>query len=285
MTGKSGTQGTSGQTELKTPPSTPPRTRTLTPARSLSWQRLGHPAIAPAILMLLLASVLLLPLAGARIYGRWETTVLKYAPWLERFRPARSDPSVVFDLYFVPDHQQRPTPLDPADYSADALRGIWKGEPAVWVGLNFDVRRIGWFAPTIETTRLETRLQPNPFKPDDTWSNANLEASKAAFVAILRDPARKSRPDLAARFLDGDHVKGRKLWWGVLWNYATLATLAAFCFSIASQPAWWRRWASRRRLARGRCGRCAYDLQAMKTLNAAVRCPECGEQWELDPTP
>jgi len=274
------------QGALHTPTSIGPRV--LTPARVSRWQHVGHPAIAPILLALLLASVLLLPLAGARIYGRWETTVLKYAPWLERFRPARRDPSVVFDLYFVPDHQQKPTPLNPTDSSADALQGVWKGDASVWVGLTFDVRRIGWFAPTIETTRLETRLQPNPFDPDHEWSKSNLEESRAAFAAILRDPAQKNRPDLATLFLEGNAVKGRTLWWGIAWNTATLATLALFCTSLIIQPAWWRRRISRRRLRRNHCGRCNYSLEATQAKgahNAKVQCPECGEQWGVEDVP
>jgi hypothetical protein len=274
------------QGALHTPTSKGPRV--LTPASATRWQHVGHPAIAPILLALLLASVLLLPLAGARIYGRWETTVLKYAPWLERFRPARHNPSVVFDLYFVPNHEQKPAPLNPTDYSADAMQRIWKGDPAVWVGLTFDVRRIGWFAPTIETTRFETRLQPNPFKPDHEWSKSNLESSKAAFAAILRDPKQKNRPDLATLFLDGDAIKGRTLWWGIAWNTATLATLALFCTSLIIQPAWWRRRISLRRLRRNHCGRCNYSLEATQAReghDAKVQCPECGEQWGVEDVP
>ncbi len=262
--------------------------RVLTPARATRWQHVGHPAIAPVLLALLLASVLLLPLAGARIQGRWESTVLKYAPWLERFRPARHNPSVVFDLYFVPNHEQKPTPLNPTDYSADAMQRIWKGDPAVWVGLTFDARRIGWFAPTIETTRFETRLQPNPFNPDQEWSRSNLESSKAAFAAILRDPVQKNRPDLATLFLEGDTVKGRTLWWGIAWNAATLATLALFCTSLIIHPAWWRRRISHRRLRRNHCGRCNYSLEATQAKaahDAKVQCPECGEQWGVEDVP
>ncbi len=253
--------------------------RVLTPPRSARWKHLGHPLLALVLVVLLLASVAMLPLGGARVYGRWETTVLGLLPALERVRPSRRDPSANVFYYFVPGPDRRPRALDPADYSADALAGIWKGDPAVWVGVNVDVRRIGWFAPTIETTRVEVTLEATPFAPSDAWSRENLDASRDALAALLRDPAGKNRPDLAAKLLAGNSVTARTIWWGVLWNGATLATLALACVSLALQPAWWRRWVSRRRLRRGLCGTCAYDLSATAEDGGSLRCPECGSAW------
>lgn len=262
--------------------------RVLTPTRTSRWKRLGHPLLAPALIALLLASVALLPLGGARVYGRWETTVLRFVPLLERLRPARRDPSANVFYYFVPGPDQRPRALDPTDYSADALAGIWKGDPAVWAGVNVDVRRIGWFAPTIETTRVEVRLESNPFASTDAWSRDNMTPSREAFAALLRDPSGKNRPDLAEKFLAGNTVTARTIWWGVLWNYGTLAALALLCVSVALQPAWWRGWVSKRRLRRGLCGTCAYDLSATAATAAtaaAVRCPECGSAWAVGSGP
>jgi hypothetical protein len=253
--------------------------RVLTPPRSARWKHLGHPLLAPALLAALLASVAMLPLGGARVYGRWETTVLRLLPVLERVRPARRDPSASIFYYFVPGPDGRPRGVNSTDYSWDETSNIWKGDPAVWVGVNVDVRRIGWFAPTIENTRVEVRLEVTQFAPGDAWSEANLNSSREAFAAMLRDPAGKNRSDLAERFLAGNSVTARTIWWGVLWNYATLAALALLCVSVALQPAWWRGWVSKRRLRRGRCGTCAYDLSATAEDGGSLRCPECGSAW------
>jgi hypothetical protein len=245
-------------------------------------QRLGHPAIAPVLVVLLLTSVAALPLAGARIRGRWERTVVELVPWLAELRPASSQPTVVFDLYFVPNAKGEPVPVDPMDTSQQILQDIWNGMPAVWVGMTYDVRRVGWFAPTVETVRVERRGPFNPYKREDAWSTANLDASVAAFEAILRDPAKRNRPDLADAFARGDRVIGRRLWWGIAWNYATLAALAALGATIVAQVSWWRHWLARRRIRKNRCGRCGYDLEGVAPVESAVKCSECGARWGVE---
>jgi hypothetical protein len=72
-----------------------------------------------------------------------------------------------------------------------------------------------------------------------------------------------------------DQSHARVLWWGYAHNLVSIATLAAFLWSLGwvrDVPGWVRRRRAARRVARGVCPRCAYPLRG---LEDGV-CPECG---------
>lgn len=73
-------------------------------------------------------------------------------------------------------------------------------------------------------------------------------------------------------------VTERAVWWGYLWNGATLAAIVGAAASLVTMPFWFlerrtERIAKRRR-ARGLCARCGYQVRT--GAGALATCPECG---------
>jgi hypothetical protein len=97
---------------------------------------------------------------------------------------------------------------------------------------------------------------------DETWSDVITVAPRAAiratglcwFGAIPLAPSIDGTPEATARFI-------RLSYW-----------MIAAAFGIAPARLAFARWRRRRRLRRGWCGKCGYDL----TGNVSGVCPECG---------
>jgi hypothetical protein len=114
------------------------------------------------------------------------------------------------------------------------------------------------------------------------WSNAQLNEVREQ---LFTNPS--MRPSIRAAMTDwtdlasGNIQETTILWGGVAHNAVAITLFAALLYSLTGWPAWFaahplsRR---ARRIARGLCPSCGYDLRGIE----ACLCPECGRPLTLD---
>jgi hypothetical protein len=162
--------------------------------------------------------------------------------------------------------------IDPEVESWDELSALLdRGEPVLSFVFARTERRIGFWVPTSEHFYRGVRH----YTLSGDWTESQVRRAKA----LLHDAA-ESKPErhwlvYARDVIDAPERSRRILWPGVA-RSAFAATLAlGLILSILGWPAWFARrpWSRRRRrLERGQCPGCGYDLRGVES----PRCPECG---------
>jgi len=136
-----------------------------------------------------------------------------------------------------------------------------------------DVRCYGTWAPVTESRLWHARLSTVSWRAlpdlgaDDRLAHlmSAVPAERRGGWAALWPP--DGRPQKVAE-------EQRVVWWGYLWNAATLAALVGAAAWPFVAPFWFFQWRTERRRARGLCVRCTYQVRT--EAGALAVCPECG---------
>jgi len=141
------------------------------------------------------------------------------------------------------------------------------------------VERWGWGFPTGLTIWRTLEVLPVRGKTPDgglSFTDEDLDQARKAFLAWLRI-------DEAWEFWAvklGDRERLEQLDLGNLArNVGVVALAIATLLALAGMPRYVRVWWATRRLARGECAVCRYDLRGAALDGPRVRCPECGTEW------
>lgn len=182
----------------------------------------------------------------------------------------------------------RPPTVNIAYYaSADELRLARRGDERTWdvyynIYASSSVTRTGWWGVTDETRTLVVMadiagnpggtLRALPADILDRVTTLYLEQITSD-DPLWRRVAEQMRRSVRRTYLGGALESRRVLWAGWARNAASIVLALAFVCSLWWIPARWlerRRW---RRLARGICPDCRYELGSM---SPEAPCPECG---------
>ncbi len=151
---------------------------------------------------------------------------------------------------------------------ADAL---YSGEtPGVVCNLIHAVNTRGFWSMTSKRTIRGIRIEPL----GGQWTEQELADARAALFG------EQSRTLPSWEWIEGfedvaaeDVVTTRILWGGIVHNAFALTILSGLLYSFTGWPSWFAsRSRKSRRIARGCCPSCGYDLQGLTTTT----CPECG---------
>jgi hypothetical protein len=162
--------------------------------------------------------------------------------------------------------------VDPDHASWDRLSRLAQSEPQRVVSASFEdlTRQTGPFYPSFETRRQQVKLTP---WVDSAWSQEDLRQAREAFLSWLSVWHGSGVP------LYGDSVTSRVNLGNLLANVALALTLLLALLSLAGQRRYMRVWTMERRLRRGVCGACTYDLARIEPAEGVKTCPECGAAW------
>lgn len=164
--------------------------------------------------------------------------------------------------------------VDPEEESWDELATALSGgtTPVAVCDLRYDTRRLGLWSQVVQTERSGISIQP----VSGAWSEAQHGAAREAlFDERTRSLACWELIEAYESNLGALTRTTKVLWGGVLNDLLVVLLLAGLAYSFAGWPAWFashplsRR---SRRLARGQCADCGYDLRGLDT----GVCPECG---------
>ncbi|HYF14301.1 MAG TPA: hypothetical protein VD971_04425 [Phycisphaerales bacterium] len=114
---------------------------------------------------------------------------------------------------------------------------------------------------------------------DSDWrldDSARTPGLLAELVGKLPSWARMNVSSAVFRSAHGaaDQVE-RIVWWGRVWNGTSIMAAAVAPLSLICFPFWAFGARERRRIRRGLCTRCAYQVQT--AAGALSMCPECGQ--------
>lgn len=161
--------------------------------------------------------------------------------------------------------------IDPDHASWDRLSRLAMEQPRRVVSAKFQVttRRQGPLFPALETREQELSLSA---WVDGAWSEEDLRQAREAFFAWL---GQRGGPLMPA----GDITTSRVDLGNLLATLGLSLTFLVALLSLAGQARYMRVWRKERRLRRGVCGVCAYDLGAVEPVGGVRTCPECGAAW------
>ncbi|MFG0242672.1 MAG: hypothetical protein ACF8R9_07815 [Phycisphaerales bacterium JB054] len=169
--------------------------------------------------------------------------------------------------------------IDPQHTSWDELAAILsENEDFVARCTPYHMRlRQGFWSYVYETEHRGVEIQPLTKR----WSEDDLVAAREfLFSDQFEDSSSgywvSSFRDVAAQ----DRSTHRILWLGVAHDAFALLTFTALLYSFTGWPAWFAAhpWSRRnRRLLRGLCPECGYDIRGLST------CPECGTARDETP--
>ncbi|HYE60822.1 MAG TPA: hypothetical protein VD997_02405 [Phycisphaerales bacterium] len=131
-----------------------------------------------------------------------------------------------------------------------------------------------WY-PTWYESRRWIVMDPLGLKAGKEWSDAELARVRELFLGRLA----VTMPEQAASVRNGNALVREVRWDGVALNGLSLVVGLLLPFLAYGSPPYVRLAVARRRLARGECGCCRYELQGMVGADGRVRCPECGAVW------
>jgi hypothetical protein len=148
------------------------------------------------------------------------------------------------------------------------------------VVFTMSVERTGPWAPIVERLRASIRVEP--YEPGAFTGEQVRLARRLAAERFIRSGgegaeslAGQAWSRRAASLADGDLDEPRILWSGVGLAASAAAGIGAWAWSLGWVPRAvhaWRRRRGRRRLSRGLCPACGYELLGSE----AAACPECG---------
>jgi hypothetical protein len=170
--------------------------------------------------------------------------------------------------------------IDPSVESWDELSSLLSAGDVPIVACVFTEHnwRRGFWATTSQQHSRRVAMAPT----SGDWSDSDLAAARSVLFHQERVPALTwSSIQPWVDVSEADHRKIRVLWGGVFHDVLALGVLLLLLYSIARWPAWFaahplsRR---ARRIARGLCPSCGYDLRGIE----ACLCPECGRPLTLD---
>jgi hypothetical protein len=249
-------------------------------AAGRTWRTLRHPLALP-----LWAGVLLWSMRTLQIQRlRSDSLSLSTLGWLLDSVAGSNAGAPVNDtfeheLYAVrdPGHWRI---IDTNVDSADELTRLLSSEPERVVQVNVELVTIS--SGLVACTARETRDRVT-FAPFSSWtpSDDDREQMRRAAVdhAILRFPGPaldNDQVNRVARLRAADTGGSARVWSGYAVNVGLVVggvmTMLTLARAITATPGWPRRVRNRRRVASGRCVRCAYPV---RDLPSGV-CPECG---------
>jgi hypothetical protein len=239
----------------------------------LTWH-LHHPLVALLALAGLCASVRGLPLQGGdawidRLIGRPIQVPMGVPPGVYLLRHG-DDPSVEFQV------------INPDKESWDRLSKLVEKRPQDVLGCGYSVRiiRRGMWYPSNE---LATRqVQITSMMPDESMNNfapGELDRARKAYLDWLASPSGGNVPHEAALVAEGDSIEQSMVIGAVLRNTGTLLAAGLLLLSLWGMPDYVRVWLASRRIRKGRCGVCKYDLRGIERGEEGLKCPECGAVW------
>jgi hypothetical protein len=252
--------------------------RTRVRRRLRRW--VANPIASVVLVGVLIGDSLTLPRnSRPTVIGRQVRHVLEYLSG-QKWTPGSSDPPWT-DVYWVadPDGIQIIYPAveswGPISdlISADALP-IAECSP-------YDLaHRSGFWAPTV--THYSRGISVSPLTGE--WSDNDLTSVRLALVVESRQfPAAWELVEHWSDVAVVDRSWRQILWGGVAHNALALTVFAALLYSFTGWPAWiaQRPWSVRsRRLDRGLCLSCGYDLRGL----GGTICPECGGTSVIPPS-
>ncbi len=230
-------------------------------------RRFFHPITSLLLLALLLADVWFLPyhtlMGGYSTAGHFINHQLLNRDYPRGFR-RRPQMSIIRSADGL-------TLKDPDIDSMDAISRARLQEPRDVMDLTYspvDVR-MGFWAPTTHVQKHSILITfGENFTPDQRAAARRMfvEASGAAEQLSFAD-----FQTLATTDID----RTTTLWLGYIHNALAVAALILFLLSlrwVPQTPYWIRARIGQRRLSRGLCPRCRYNLHGLRES----RCPECG---------
>lgn len=160
--------------------------------------------------------------------------------------------------------------------AGEIAAALHNGDPALACWFEQSNERHGVWAPTVERSFRGMRT----LALGAGWDDDQIALARRAVAAYLRDPVHKSVSyGLYSSYedvFDADAASQRILWRGVALDAAAIVTLVGLLWSFSGWRAWFvsRSWSRKsRRLARGCCVSCGYDLRGIDN----PLCPECGK--------
>lgn len=137
------------------------------------------------------------------------------------------------------------------------------------------VRPHGWWYPAVESgTR---RIQVDAMSPWPAFSDR--ERSRAMEMYLQWAVQQFGHDEITRELTSGPESVDRIIWPNLVLDVSSAAVVGLLAFSVAGMPRYLRVATSERRLTRGKCGVCRYDLRSIERTEAGVRCPECGAVW------
>ena len=170
--------------------------------------------------------------------------------------------------------------IDPEVESWDELSAFFSagGPSIVQCMLTDSIDRSGFWSWTTERHFRGIVLAPI----GGDWSEEQLaDARRAIFIESNLSPASWASMQPWTDVAAADIRSVRVLWGGVAHDALAITLFGALVYSLTGWPAWFaahplsRR---ARRIARGLCPSCGYDLRGIE----ACLCPECGRPLTLD---
>jgi predicted Zn-ribbon and HTH transcriptional regulator len=180
------------------------------------------------------------------------------------------DPNVEFEI------------IDSNHQSWDRLSKLITERPADVLACSYNVRIIqrGMWFPSNELAKREVVI--TSMMADESMNNfapGELSRARKAYLAWLASPAGGNAPKEAALVENGDTLEHRMVYAAILKNAGTVVAAILLLISLRGMPEYLRVWRAGRRMKKGRCGVCKYDLSATEAINGEKRCPECGAVW------
>lgn len=161
--------------------------------------------------------------------------------------------------------------------SADELTRLMMNEPIGLFAVRFvrKVTRRGSWAPTLE--RVEQRVILQGWGKQAELSDRERDVLISAMAADLAAAGEKELARLVPR---GSLTETRWLWTGIAHNVIAAGLLLfAFISFYSLSCSGWAEWRAFRKLSRGVCPECGYDMSSVRTSDGFWRCPECGLGW------
>jgi hypothetical protein len=241
----------------------------------LTWH-LHNPLVALLAAAALFISFRALPLPGQdtyvdRLIGRPIQVKMNGGAGIYLLRHT-GDPNVEFQI------------IDSNKESWDRLSKLYTERPADLLACSYNARIIhrGMWFPSNELAKREVVI--TSFIADESKNNfqpGELSRARKAFLDWLACPTGGGAPQEAALVANGDTLEQRMVYPAVLKNVGTVMAAIVLLLSLRGMPEYLRVWRAGRRMKKGRCGVCKYDLGATNPINGEKQCPECGAAWPM----
>jgi hypothetical protein len=238
--------------------------------RLWAWLATGR---ALALLSILVVALVLLAVSA------WSSPLDDRPPW--RRTPGRSAGlALAGELWAIRGEGGRLEVHD-ASLSASDLADVSQREPDRLIRVWHVVTR-GGYGPAFPVV-FESSSVVHMERSDRTLIPADAPEAIEVRRAVADWYDARGGVTAASMVRGGDFRRVRVLWWGVVLSAITLAVGVAWMLSVARVlrrlPGVWRR----RRLRRGVCPACGYNLSAISAEHGSRRCPECGRLWRVEP--